>query len=373
MMTIDRSLIAVLPQFLTWTAGMELLQTACKIYVHWSYNQLRTWSESANANLFDAVLALPKPNQQRLLLAPRSFNLLRSSSEPDPEEIDKLKKLIGMEQYLCHQSSEYPRNDWSALGDYYLPSDIETSDRLADGLLTAWSPRQSFNAPTLGHIVLDAYSPYPNTPYPAEVGELASLTTEEIVIARRRLEESLNYIRAVSRVAGLTVDASIQVVTLARAQNYPEVTLALSQRSTIGIVRMLNLHSDKWTVYKTSNSLVHEAIHSLIYKLELVCDLYTDEAGAWQIETVSPWTGRTLLVHSFVHACFVWFGLWKFWSLADGGNSSVREFREKARSGFLSGSPLSGISEEALECIQPDLRLAIEEMCQQVNADEHRN
>jgi hypothetical protein len=368
MMTIDRSLIAGLPKFLTWTAGIDLLQTACKIYVHWSYDRLRTWAEFADTNLFDVVRALPKPNQQRLLLAPRSFNLLLSSSEPGPEEVGKLKKLIGMEQHLCRQGSEYQRNDWSALGDYYLPSDMETGDRLDDGLLTAWSPRQSFNAPALGHIVLDAYSPYPDTPYPADVGEVTTITAEEIAIATKRLEESLNYIRSISRVAASTIDESVQVVTPARAPNSPEVTVALSQRTTIGRVGMINLHSDRWTVYKTSNSLVHEAIHSLIYKLELACDLYTDNAGPWRIEAVSPWTGRTLFVHSFVHACFVWFGLWKFWSLADGEDPSVRKFREKARIGFLPGSPLKGISEEAFECIQPDVRLAIEEMCQQVIA-----
>src|SRR5262245_17557415 len=143
MMNIDRSLIAVLPKFLTWTAGIDLLQTACKIYVHWSYNRLRTWSDYASTNLFDVVRALPKLNQQRLLLAPRSFNLLASSSEPGAEKVDKLKKLIGMEQHLCLQSSEYQRNDWSALGDYYQPSDVDSGDRLDDGLSTAWSPQRS--------------------------------------------------------------------------------------------------------------------------------------------------------------------------------------------------------------------------------------
>jgi hypothetical protein len=368
MMTIDRSLIAALPQFLTWTTGLELLQTACKIYVHWSYNQLRTWSEFANANLFDVVLALPKPNQQRLLLAPRSFNLLRSSSEPGLEEIDKLKKLIGMEQYLCHKSCSYPRNDWSALGDYYLPLDSRSNDRPAGGLPIAWNPQQSFQSPALGHIVLDAYSPYPSALFPTEIGGLATHTTEETAILSKRLEQSLIYIQTVSRVSSLTVGASIQVVTPARSLKSPGITASMSQRSMIGRVGLINAHSDKWTIYATSDALVHEAIHSLIYKLELVCDLYTDESRAQQIEVFSPWTGRTLFLPSFVHACFVWFGLWKFWSLADSGDSSVREFREKAHSGFLPGSPLTVIGEEAFECIQPHVRLAIEEMYQLVIA-----
>jgi hypothetical protein len=373
MMTIDRSLIAVLPQFLTWTAGTDLLQTACKIYVHCSYNQLRIWSEFTNTNLFDVVRALPKPNQQRLLLAPRTFNLLQSSSEPGVEEVDKLKKLIGMEQYLCCQSSEYPRNGWTALGDYYLPLDLGNRAPLADGLLTAWSPHKPFKAPALGHIVLDGYSPYPDTIYSDEIGELATHTAEEIATSRKRLEQSISYISTVSRVAGLTVNASVQVITLACAPNFSAVTGNMSLRSMIGRVGMLNLHSDKWTVCKTSDALVHEAIHSLIYKLELFCDLYTDEVGAQRIEAVSPWTGKTLFLHSFVHACFVWFGLYKFWILADAQDPAVRKYIERACRGFLPGSPLAGISEEAFECIQPDVRLAIEEMYRQVNADKHKN
>ena len=63
-----------------------------------------------------------------------------------------------------------------------------------------------------------------------------------------------------------------------------------------------------------------------------------------------------------------WFGVWIFWSLADGADPSVRQFREKAHIGFLPDSPLKGISEEAFECVQPDVRLAIEEMRRQVIA-----
>jgi hypothetical protein len=108
----------------------------------------------------------------------------------------------------------------------------------------------------------------------------------------------------------------------------------------------------------------------LIYKLELADSLYTDESQAKQLTTVSPWSGRTLLLHSFVHACFVWYGLWRFWSLCQNVNDEVTMFREQARRGFLPGSPLLGISSEAYNAIQPVVLEAINQMHAQA-ADQH--
>jgi hypothetical protein len=64
------------------------------------------------------------------------------------------------------------------------------------------------------------------------------------------------------------------------------------------------------------NALVHEAIHSLLYMIEISEGFYVDGAVKTALQVVSPWSGRGLYLHSFVHACFVWFGLLCFWRLA---------------------------------------------------------
>jgi HEXXH motif-containing protein len=57
-------------------------------------------------------------------------------------------------------------------------------------------------------------------------------------------------------------------------------------------------------------TMLHEAIHSFIYEIEATEWLTRgDEA----VQLRSPWTGNPLPLHAFVHACFVWFGLWHFW------------------------------------------------------------
>jgi hypothetical protein len=69
-----------------------------------------------------------------------------------------------------------------------------------------------------------------------------------------------------------------------------------------------------------------------------------------------------------VHACFVWFGLWSFWSLSPIQDDATRALKEKAARGFLSGPLQAGLSSEAYECIRPDTRLAIDEMFKRVTS-----
>jgi hypothetical protein len=89
--------------------------------MHHVYSRLREWSARGDSNLYDALLNLPKPSQQRLVLAPSLYYLLQSTPEPGVDEIESLKKFIQMEQYLCGQASECPDGSWTALGDCYLP------------------------------------------------------------------------------------------------------------------------------------------------------------------------------------------------------------------------------------------------------------
>ena len=129
---------------------------------------------------------------------------------------------------------------------------------------------------------------------------------------------------------------------------------------------LFNLHSEASNVYKISNAIVHESIHSLIYKLELHEDLYADQNAAHEVMTVSPWTERPLQVHSFVHACFVWYGLLNFWNLTPDAQPAISRLRGRAYRGFEPGSPLLAISPEAREVIAPNVRLVIEEMHERV-------
>jgi len=130
----------------------------------------------------------------------------------------------------------------------------------------------------------------------------------------------------------------------------------------IGRVGLINVLSRGWNVAKLSNAIVHEAIHSLIYKLELQHALYSDNDAPEKCTAVSPWSGRTLKLHSFVHACFVWFGLWCFWNKSEDQSAAALKLKNRALTGFLAGPLLSSLSSESFAGIQPYVRDAIEEM-----------
>ncbi len=365
------AVITSLPSFLTWEAGSDLIRTACEIYVGYAYHQLRTWAQFADSDVFQTVLALPKSNQQRLLLAPRVFRLLGSKPQPGAEEIESLKQFIRMEQYLCNQRADHPGISWTALGDFYRPAEGR------EGSLTqpssSWNADQNYQAPVLKSTVLDAYSPIPTDCYPDYYGEVAQHTTEELDLIKQKLAESLGHIQYVSATAGSAVTAAIQVMALVSAPTLTEGTHSFSTRSTIGQMGLVNVHSPQWVTERISNAIIHESIHSLIYKLQLkvINDLYTDEESAERISAVSPWSGRTLFLHSIVHACFVWFGLWSFWSLSPIQDDGTRALKKKAAQGFLSGPLQSRLSSEAYECIRPDTRVAIDEMFKRVNNASH--
>jgi hypothetical protein len=364
------SVIGDLPGFLSWEAGTELVRSACEIYVGYAYHQLRTWAQFTGSDVFQTVLKLPKSNQQRLLIAPRLFRLLRSNAEPREEEIESLKEFIRMEQYLCKQSAEHPGISWTALGDFYLPAETEERQDSSGQPSTTWNADLSYEAPVSKGIVLDAYSPIPANTYPDYYGEVAKHSAEEMNLIEQRLETSLDHIQSVSATASSAVKAAIQVMALVCAPALTAGTHSFSTRSTIGQMGLVNVHTEPWVTERISNAIIHESIHSLIYKLQLklINNLYTDDEAAERVTAVSPWSGRTLFLHSVVHACFVWFGLWSFWSLSPIQDDATRALKEKAARGFLSGPLQAGLSSEAYECIRPDTRLAIDEMFKRVTS-----
>jgi HEXXH motif-containing protein len=213
--------------------------------------------------------------------------------------------------------------------------------------------------------------------YPSDWGELAPSTCPDVKVITRRVVAALDLIEAVSSAAYRMVNASLQVITLVTgswsAIGPGKPTLSLSSKAMIGRTTLGNAESDIYSIKKIANNLVHEAIHSLIYKLELLTPLYANDEVADSVHAVSPWSGRHLQLHSFVHACFVWFGLWSFWSMEPQSDDESDRLKERALKGFINSSPLSGLTPEAFNGIQPYVRAAIEQLYERVRsaAQEH--
>jgi HEXXH motif-containing protein len=179
----------------------------------------------------------------------------------------------------------------------------------------------------------------------------------------------LDQINRISPTARTAVDALVQVISLVRAPQSKKGTQSFSNKPVIGRMGIANADSDRWSISKIADAIVHETIHALIYKIELTNCLYLDDSiESEPLKIKSPWSGRQLPLHSFVHACFVWFGLWSFWRLAPAGEPEAAKLKGRAAQGFLSGNPLSCIPDEALERIRPEVRHAIDRMFKEVTA-----
>jgi hypothetical protein len=85
-----------------------------------------------------------------------------------------------------------------------------------------------------------------------------------------------------------------------------------SNRDHVGVCVLTNMHLAAEPTLSCVEALVHEAIHQHLYRLESaqgpLCSL--DASRRFR----SPWSGNRIPLHSFVHACFVYFGLLGLWS-----------------------------------------------------------
>jgi hypothetical protein len=116
---------------------------------------------------------------------------------------------------------------------------------------------------------------------------------------------------------------------------YPDQWSSGSFRVLPGFSLMINYHLAKASELALADSIVHEAIHGVIYRFEssgnrLVCSDFNPA------QTIcSPWTGAKLSVDSFSQACLVWFGLYHFWGRLPMNKVAV-PLKDRALKGFLS-------------------------------------
>lgn len=136
------------------------------------------------------------------------------------------------------------------------------------------------------------------------------------------------YVRRFTLVANLIVDGQQEKFTSGSTGQY------------IGRSMFCNAHLPFVDPALLADGLVHEAVHSLLYMHEINERwVLQDELFSTNPVIASPWTGTVLPLRPFLQACFVWFALGNFWSLACAGSGfdahRAAEMRNAAYQGFL--------------------------------------
>jgi hypothetical protein len=161
--------------------------------------------------------------------------------------------------------------------------------------------------------------------------------------ARRAVGDALEALRPMRPVAfdfvtGLTVRLAVRA-----EEAQPGRFTSGSYGQYPGLTLLTNPLAPTADIAALIDALVHEAIHSALFRYEAVHGPLTRESTPTEVALCSPWSGRPLGCNQYVHACFVWFGLrslWEGWpqdtdqALAE----RARQLHERAALGFRAGA-----------------------------------
>jgi len=122
-----------------------------------------------------------------------------------------------------------------------------------------------------------------------------------------------------------------------RAENeFPSIFSSGSFRLMPGLTLVCNGHLPVVSHHNIANAIVHEAIHTVIYRFEAYGERLVPKENENSGRFRSPWTGALLNPTSLAQACLVWFGLYHFWKPRENEDAASNQQCERARSGFLS-------------------------------------
>lgn len=272
------------------------------------------------AKIRDLVSKLSEESLLRFLSAPETHFRFTSPNRPNNSLLEYVLQSLHAEErreFDLHPGGHV----WTALGD------IEFS-RLG----------VAYRAPHIGAgCVVDFSSPYSDPPFEdarAPTGAYSVNQTPELL---SMLNSALQKISRVNPNAFHLICNSLKVVSLRRHEGKPRNYLSSSCRAFIGKASILNIHLSDVSVASVADTLVHEAIHSFLYEREQITRWVSRDYEARR-SIRSPWTNNMLRLDNFLQACFVWYGLSRFWSekkvKEEFSSEYVDKFRDRALHGF---------------------------------------
>jgi len=316
-------------------------------------------SAERHAELIAGLSDLPPDAFLRVVRAPELFQALVARADAGPGRVEQLLE----DSIFVESGRGTPAGRrWSALGD-------------------AWRDPGGERTVSIGHghglpFAIDHDSPqidvalkvgdYRNHRFAASRHyELAEATP--IVAA---LERAFELIRACAPVAAQLVAQATVLVQLRRDDGNPGFFTSASCNTHVGRTILINPHLRMHDLESLANALVHEAIHAILYMHEQDAPLLPridPKAPGYLVR--SAWTGNELHLHTYLHAAFVWFGLFHLWTLVarDRPRLAWRPHLERARAGFLRPEVLenpAGFRDE----LARGLWAILEDMVRQVRA-----
>lgn len=309
---------------------------------------------------------LPDSAFLRFLTAPETFFRLSYSAEGKLEDIISfLSNSIEAEYCRLERCTNLPHEVWTALGDCFFPAQQNMSQN---------SQAAIFHAPRLSNrIPVDFKSPWAQRRFADISSSAADFTTDEVYLVLRKLDEAILEISKVNMYLLDTLTCFTRVIIVRKDVSCLDSFMSSSSHMYSGRTILVNPQLEKIDVAKIADALIHEMIHSLLYALELKYPFILDTTAVADVHIRSPWTGNELTVSSYLHACFVWFGLWNFWKLAINSRGLPKEriytLIAISSAGFKKGSLLDAL-EEISFALSPDVQQNIQRVQEIVSSSD---
>jgi hypothetical protein len=224
-----------------------------------------------------------------------------------------------------------------------------------DGLLKYTSPKvDGIVIDTLSPDRLELFSPGDWTNQPPESipfqDSSLSLVSTAMGLLKEYVPEAYGFVRLHACV----------IVPRSAAESGSSSTISFPGRV------VLDIPSKGLSCGEVAESLVHEALHSLLYKVEAHYEWFSEATG-WSKRLTSPWTGNSISLHAYAHACIVWYALCGLWIRMINIDQDVLGFCPKERL----WSAVKGFVNNAEQHLVPEACIAspVVETCIRVSSE----
>lgn len=324
--------------------GSKTLATASCVYNAYSaviISALHSFLQE-DPSLLESFSSLNSRSKELIVHAPETYNLLTKACRNDPSPLLRsLQNMISIEHYRSGNTSWKVGSEWAADGSIFASAQGVALAHDSDG----WPREGSYSAPLLnGRIPIDYCSPYSRRPMP--VAEFRPIkygepTAFDVHLAKHvvaKIQAAYDSVRSVCPIASIFFNKNVKSIVV-RRNNDVKAFQSASRNAYIGEVVLLNPQSEFVDTAYMAESLVHESIHALMWRAEVLSHFLTlSDQG--EVICVSPWTGQKIFYYTLLQAVFVWYGVYHFWLEASKAtvfdSYRVEKLKERAASGFRS-------------------------------------
>lgn len=303
-------LMETMPEVLTWRAGTDVMERVYRDYVGLLSDRLGELlgtlltADPKLGQALDATLRSSSDSAfSRVLTAPETSYRLIWKPETAPQLGHFILAALRAEERLAGVPMRFEAEAWTALGDvgFFPDGRIERQPQLS------FEMPLDFGSPLARAVDLgNGDTTTPREPFtPAERARVLSLLGEACA--------------GIERVNSLILAFTVRfnkVLVLQKDSAEPNNFTSGSTGQYVGRSFLTNPHLDGVHVVAVAESLVHEAIHALLYMQERRKAWVSTSLYQGPQVLISPWTGSRLALRPFMQACFVWYGLLNLWCAA---------------------------------------------------------